>query len=466
MKTESKRVNRASPGADGLKRVAGLLLMLFALASVAFACSGEADPTATQPAPAATQPAATSTPAPTQPPAEAPSEPLSVVTTIYTVTWFTEQVGGDRVSVISLVKPGVDAHDFEPTPSDIITISEADVFVLNHPAFEGWAANALENVGQDSILVIQAADLPEGIVFEDDHGHDEEDEHGHDEEDDHADEEDDHGHDEEDDHADEEDDHGHDEEDDHADEEDDHADEEDDHADEEDDHGHDEEDDHADEEDDHGHDEEDDHADEEDEHGHDEEEGEHHDEEGDHAHDEEGAIDPHVWLDPLQAITQVRRIQEGLTKADPDGAAVFKANADALVEKIADVDDRMGKALVNCRLDHIVVSHLAYGHLAERYDLEQIGLSGLSADFESGPRQIAEIVDQMRELGVKHILQEPISGTGGLAETVAAEADAEVLKLHPMESLTEDETAAGEDYLSIMDNNIESLKTALDCSPS
>ena len=60
---------------------------------------------------------------------------LDVVTTIYPVTYFAERVGGDRATVESIIKAGVDDHDFAPTPSDIIKISEADVLVYNHPAF-------------------------------------------------------------------------------------------------------------------------------------------------------------------------------------------------------------------------------------------------------------------------------------------------------------------------------------------
>ncbi len=363
------------------RRIMGSLLSLAALAILAVACGADTAPTPTQP-PVADNPSPTVT--------DTPAGPIAVVTTIYPITWLAEQIGGDRVSVESLVKPGVDAHDFEPTPGDLLTLSRADVFIYNHSSFETWALDALNNIENNPPIAIQAADLPEDIEIE--HGHD-------DEEEDHDEAGEEHG------------------------------------------------------------DEEEEHDEAGEEHGDEEEE---HDEAGEE-HGEE-AVDPHVWLDPTQAVSMVRRIQEGFTNADPAGAAVYKSNADALAVRLNDLDGQFQDALESCRSDHVVVSHLAYGHLAERYGLEQIGLAGLSAEFESGPRRIAEIVDRMEELGIKYILEEPVSGSG-LSDTVAAEAGAQTLTLHPMESLTPDEVAAGEDYFSIMDKNIETLKLALECTP-
>ena len=412
------------------RRIMGSLLSLAALAILAVACGADTAPTPTQPA-VADNPSPTVT--------DTPAGPIAVVTTIYPITWLAEQIGGDRVSVESLVKPGVDAHDFEPTPGDLLTLSRADVFIYNHSSFETWALDALNNIENNPPIAIQAADLPEDIEIE--HGHDEEEEEHDEAGEEHGDEEEEHDESEQ----------GRD------DEEEEHDEAGEEHGDEEEEHDESEQgrDDEEEEHDETG----EEHGDEEEEH--DEAGEEHGDEEEEHG---EQAVDPHVWLDPTQAVSMVRRIQEGFTNADPAGAAVYKSNADALAVRLNDLDGQFQDALESCGSDHVVVSHLAYGHLAERYGLEQIGLAGLSAEFESGPRRIAEIVDRMEELGIKYILEEPVSGSG-LSDTVAAEAGAQTLTLHPMESLTPDEVAAGEDYFSIMDKNIETLKLALECTP-
>ncbi len=178
--------------------------------------------------------------------------------------------------------------------------------------------------------------------------------------------------------------------------------------------------------------------------------------------DGSGGMDPHVWQDPLKAMGIVRRIAGGLIAADPAGTQVYNANADAVVRDLTALHERYSAGLKNCSLNTIVVSHEAFGHMAKLYGLRQIGLSGLAPEAESSPAQIAGIVMKMKELGVKYILVEPVVSQK-LAETVAAETDAVLLPLHPIESLTPGEVAAGDDYLELMDRNLQSLKTALAC---
>ena len=407
-----------------LKRRAVLLAATALVAVIAAACGSDS---------AATPGPGTPTPAPQ----------LDVVTTIYPVTYFTERVGGERVKITSLITPGIEAHDFEPTPGDIRTIAEADVLIYNHPAFESWVADAVSASGNSGIIVVKAADLPDDADLSHDHG--DEDAHaddealadavlhvieemeageitaeegieeiealvgGHEEEA-------------------------------------------------------------------HGDGETEVHLEDEILHVIEEVEageitaaegiaeidalvGGH---AGEAGHDHEEGIDPHVWLNPVEAEAQVRAIQAALSQADPDGAALYTQNADALVAELEALDGRISAGLASCQFDHIVVSHLAYGHLAERYGIEQIGLAGLSPEFESGPQQITAIVTEMHELGIMHILQEPI-GDDRLAETVAAETGATVLPLHPLESLTEAEVTAGDTYFTVMERNLESLRTALEC---
>ncbi|MDA1189726.1 MAG: zinc ABC transporter substrate-binding protein, partial [Chloroflexi bacterium] len=109
-----------------------------------------------------------------------------------------------------------------------------------------------------------------------------------------------------------------------------------------------------------------------------------------------------------------------------------------------------------------VPTHAAFGYLATRYGLEQHAMSGLSPEAEVPPGDLARLVNELRALGVRHVLVEPNISTRQ-AETLAREIDATVLPLHPLESLTSGEIERGEDYFSIMRSNLESLRTALDC---
>jgi len=87
----------------------------------------------------------------------------------------------------------------------------------------------------------------------------------------------------------------------------------------------------------------------------------------------------------------------------------------------------------------------------------------LSTEGDANPGRVAEIIDAMRDLGVTHVLQEPIAGSP-LAETVAQETGSELLTLHPMESITPADIESGATYFSIMRANLESLRIALECS--
>ena len=83
---------------------------------------------------------------------------LSVVATIYPLQYFAGQIGGDRVRVTGLVPPGVEAHDWEPSPQSIATIEKARMFVYNGAGFEPWIDRALQNVSSKKLTVVDATE--------------------------------------------------------------------------------------------------------------------------------------------------------------------------------------------------------------------------------------------------------------------------------------------------------------------
>ena len=266
-----------------------------------------------------------------QTPADAST--ISVVTTLYPLEYFARRVGGERVSVVNLIPPGVEAHSFEPSPGDIRKLEGADMVMYMGPAFEPWFARAQEAMDGGPRLA---------IVFG------------------------------------------------------------------------------------------------------------------------VGVADPHLWLDPLKAMEMVSSISTSLSQIDGDGEQLYDANAEALLGELEALHQRYLDGLEGCRLNLFVTSHAAFGHLASRYGLEQLPISGLSPEAEPGPRDLASMSDSLREMGVKHILVEPVASTS-FARTLAREVGADLLPLHPLESLTPDEANRGEDYFTIMDSNLESLRLALEC---
>jgi zinc transport system substrate-binding protein len=193
----------------------------------------------------------------------------------------------------------------------------------------------------------------------------------------------------------------------------------------------------------------------------------------DHGHDkaakgqraakEEGAgHDPHVWLDPILAQTQVGTIQAALAKADPDNAQYYEAQAKAFRERLAGLHESFEKGLAQCARREIVVSHALFAYPAKRYRLVQVPVMGLSPESEPSPAQLAQIVRFARRHKVQYIFFETLISPK-LAETLAREVGAKTLVLDPIEGVTKDDEAAGKNYVSLMEDNLRNLRTALDC---
>ncbi|RRJ67181.1 ABC transporter substrate-binding protein [Paenibacillus oralis] len=210
-------------------------------------------------------------------------------------------------------------------------------------------------------------------------------------------------------------------------------------------------------------------AHEEGEHAH--EEGEHAHEEGEHAHEGEeheehghdhdhGGLDPHVWLSPALAIQEVRNIEKGLSEAAPEYKDTFKANADAYVAELEALDKEFTEALKDSKRKDFITQHAAFGYLAKQYGLTQVPIAGLSPDHEPSAAQMAEIVEFAKEHNVKTIFFETLVSSK-VADTIASEIGAKSAVLNPIEGLTEEELAGGLDYIAVMRQNLDALKTAL-----
>ncbi|MGD0050488.1 MAG: metal ABC transporter substrate-binding protein [Vulcanimicrobiaceae bacterium] len=92
--------------------------------------------------------------------AASPRGPISVVTTISTFNSLVEGVGGNHVRVQNLVPVGASPEDYEPTPQDAVTLSQAQILVENGAGLESWLAGTLKNVPSNSLhVVIGAAGL-------------------------------------------------------------------------------------------------------------------------------------------------------------------------------------------------------------------------------------------------------------------------------------------------------------------
>ncbi|WP_298588546.1 metal ABC transporter substrate-binding protein [uncultured Kocuria sp.] len=179
---------------------------------------------------------------------------------------------------------------------------------------------------------------------------------------------------------------------------------------------------------------------------------------GDDGHGHEGE-DPHFWLDPARLAAVATEVAHELAEVDPDNAAAYESNAEQLTTELAALDEEFAAGLATCERNTIVVSHDAYGYLADKYDLEQVAIAGLEPDTEPSPARLAEIGEVVEAEGVTTVFSES-SVNPKVAETLAAEHGIETAVLDPVESQV-DENA---DYQQVMRTNLEALRAALGCA--
>jgi zinc transport system substrate-binding protein len=197
----------------------------------------------------------------------------------------------------------------------------------------------------------------------------------------------------------------------------------------------------------------------EEEHGH-KKEAAHTDEHKHESKEDELQYDPHAWLSPTNAKKMGENIRDALIKADPLHQADYEKNYETFAAELTSLDTRYKDAIAKTSKKEIAVSHQAFAYLCREYGLTQMPIMGLSPDSEPTAKALQEINAFIREHELKYIFFEELV-SDDLAKTLAKDAKIETMVLNPLEGLTEDQLAAGEDYISIMDKNLINLLKAL-----
>lgn len=264
------------------------------------------------------------------------NDELTIVTTFYPPAEFASQITKEKFNVINITSGGVEPHDFEPSPQDIVKIRNADLFIINGNDLDHWAEELVEENNE-----INSINLSEYIKSE-------------------------------------------------------------------------------------------------------------------------RSDDPHFWLDPVHAIDLVKDISERIIEIDEHNKEFYLENTQKYIGELNKLDQDFQVGLENCSQRKIVVSHDAFEYLGDRYDIEIINISGITPEEEPSAMKLAEISDKVKEYNIKYIFYETLVSPN-LANTIAQETGTETLVLNPVEGLSEDDVQAGENYLSIMRNNLNNLKLAMNC---
>lgn len=178
-------------------------------------------------------------------------------------------------------------------------------------------------------------------------------------------------------------------------------------------------------------------------------------------HHHEG--DPHFWLDPNNVIKYVENIRDGLSQADPAGAATYKANADAYIAQLKQLDAWIVEQVKTIPSERrlLVTNHESFGYFAERYGFRIVGtiLPSVSTGTAPSAQQLAALVNQIKTTQAKAIFLE--TGTNPqLAKQIAQETGIKVVVELHTHSLT-DVKGTAPTYIEMIKTNVKTIVDAL-----
>jgi zinc transport system substrate-binding protein len=174
-------------------------------------------------------------------------------------------------------------------------------------------------------------------------------------------------------------------------------------------------------------------------------------------------FDPHIWLDPVLAKKQVEAIRDGFIQTDPVNSDYYSQNAQRYIAELDSLDSFIRSELSNCTLNDFIAFHDSFSYFANRYNLTQHSVHGVSPEGDVLPQRIQEIKDLAATLGINVIYAEELVDPR-LANVIAGEIpNGQVLVLSPIEGLEREELEQGLGYIDKMRENVQNLKVGLKC---
>lgn len=177
----------------------------------------------------------------------------------------------------------------------------------------------------------------------------------------------------------------------------------------------------------------------------------------------EMVTDPHMWMAPTRAIKYVENIRDGLTKADPDGADVYEANADAYISQLKELDTWITQQVIQIPQERrlLVTNHDSLGYFAEQYGFTIIGtvVPGISSEAAPSARQMAALIDEIKSTRALAIFLNT-SDNPDLADQVAKETRITVVADLYIETLSTSDGPAAT-YIDMMRYNVTQIVDAL-----
>lgn len=333
---------------------------------------------------------------------------LKIVTSLFPYYDMARAVIGDvkGIDLKMIVTPGQDSHSFEPTPSDVIQMENADVLIYNGGSLETWIDTLLDSLNNKNQIKMKMMDyvdvLNEEIVEGMDTRFDSYDEHSHSE----------------------------------------------------DSHNHKE----------HSHSE-DSYNQEEGSHSEDSlkhEEHSHDSEVSDHEEESHNETDEHIWTSPVNEIIMTEKICETLSKALPEEKENFQKNAESYISQLKELDNEFRTIVENAKINEIIFADkFPLQYFAKEYGLKYYAaFPGCGSDMEPSAKTIAFLVDKIKEDNIKAVFYLELS-SHIVADAIETDTGAKPLQFNSCHNITQKQFDSGVTYVDLMKENVNNLKIAL-----
>lgn len=331
---------------------------------------------------------------------------LKIVTSLFPYYDMARAVIGDvkGIDLKMTVTPGQDSHSFEPTPSDVIQMENADVLIYNGGSLETWIDTLLDSLNNKNQIQMKMMDYVDVLNEEIVEGMDTRfEEHDHDE--------------------------------------------------------------HSHKEDNHNKEnhKEDSHSEEnhkEDNHSEDSSnDSEFHNEDSEEEHEE---TDEHIWTSPVNEIIMTEKICETLSKALPEEKENFQKNAESYISQLKELDNEFRTIVENAKINEIIFADkFPLQYFAKEYGLKYYAaFPGCGSDMEPSAKTIGFLVDKIKEDNIKAVFYLELS-SHIVADAIETDTGAKPLQFNSCHNITQKQFDSGVTYVDLMKENVNNLKIAL-----
>uniref|UniRef100_UPI002943E7EB metal ABC transporter substrate-binding protein n=1 Tax=uncultured Tyzzerella sp. TaxID=2321398 RepID=UPI002943E7EB len=184
--------------------------------------------------------------------------------------------------------------------------------------------------------------------------------------------------------------------------------------------------------------------------------------EHEHEHQHEDEIDEHVWTSPINAIKISKKIKDILVEKDSKNAVLYEDNTNEYIRKLEKLDKDIRDVVSSSKRNILVFGdRFPFRYLANEYNLDYFAaFSGCSTETEASPSTVAFLVDKVKEKEIPVVFTIEFSN-GKIADAITDSTGAKKVMLHSCHNVSADEFANGVTYLSLMNENINKLREAL-----